>query len=187
MMSGNVLTVKNKEEFRSWLAQNAATATECWVELKRGRPKEDGRFWYLDAVEQALCFGWIDSTLGMVNGVRVQRFTPRAKNTNWTELNKQRVRRLEQLGLMTDAGRAVFPDMHFTPNPEVVADICSAGVWQQFSAFPPLYQRVRLYNLAFTKKRSETEYKKALSHLISQTAMGKLYGEWNDYGRLPED
>jgi len=55
-------------------------------------------------VEEALCFGWIDNTLSLIEGARMQRFSPGRKNSLWTELNKERVRRLERLGLMTDSG-----------------------------------------------------------------------------------
>ncbi len=182
----NILTIDNRADFRLWLSRHARTEKECWLVLKRGRPRDDGQFWYLDAVEEALCFGWIDSTLGLVDGVRMQRFTPRGKNSSWTELNKERVRRLERLGLMTDAGRAVLPDMSFTIHPDIEEAIRAGGVWEIFASFPPLYKRVRASNLAAAKKRSATEYRKALAHFLEQTRAGKLYGEWNDYGRLTE-
>lgn len=80
--------------------------------VKRGRPKDDGTFWYIDAVEEALCFGWIDSTTKRMNDNRTaQKLCPRKAGSNWSELNKERCRRMERLGLMTDAGRAVLPDM----------------------------------------------------------------------------
>lgn len=183
-MPDNILSIDNRTEFRIWLSEHCLAEKECWVALKRGKPTDDKHFWYLDAVEEALCFGWIDSTLGIVNGVQMQRFTPRGKNSNWTELNKERVRRLEGLGLMTDAGRAVLPDMSFTMNADIMQEIIDAGLWEQFTSFPPLYRRVRAYNLAFTKKRSKAEYQKAMKHFIEQTRAGKMYGEWNDYGRL---
>lgn len=67
---------------------------------------------YIDAVEEAMCFGWIDSTAKkMDNGVTAQRLAPRRKGSIWPELNKERCRRMEQLGRMTDVGRAVLPDM----------------------------------------------------------------------------
>jgi len=62
MEINNLLEAKSRVELREWLMQNHDKATECWVVVKRGRPKEDGTFWYIDAVEEALCFGWIDST-----------------------------------------------------------------------------------------------------------------------------
>ncbi len=183
----NVLNVTTREEFRKWLCENAATRSECWVEIKRGTPTENGILSYLDAVEEALCFGWIDSTNKKVGEKRLQRFTPRKKNGSWTELNKERVRRLEKLGLMTDLGRAVLPDMDvrsFTFDPDVEAALKKARVWSKFRSFPSLYQRVRAYNAAFYKKRDPIQYQKTLSHLIEATKKGETFGEWNDYGRL---
>lgn len=60
-MSDNVDIASNREEFRAWLAENHATEHECWLRVRRGRPSPDA-FAYLDAVEEALCFGWIGST-----------------------------------------------------------------------------------------------------------------------------
>ena len=186
----NVLQVSDRAAFRQWLAQNGRTEIECWVALRRGEPKDDGGFYYLDAVEEALCFGWIDSTQKKCGETQLQRFTPRRKNSPWTELNKARVRRLETLGLMTDAGRAVLPPMgkrSFKIDPAVEKALKEARVWAAFRRFPPLYRRVRAYNLAFYRQRSPETYEKALAHLIKTTKQGKMYGAWNDYGRLPDD
>lgn len=77
-------------------------------------------------MEEALCFGWIDSTVKRLeNGVATQRLAPRRKHSVWSELNKERCRRMEKLGLMTDAGRAVLPNM--SPSGFVIGeDILSA-------------------------------------------------------------
>ena len=189
-MSENVLPVKNRMEFRQWLKLHASEETECWITVKRGKPTEADVFYYLDAVEEALCFGWIDSTQAVVDGVRMQRFTPRRKNSNWTELNKERVRRLERQGLMTDAGRAVLPAMgprSFQIDLDLEAALKRARVWSRFKAFPALYQRVRAGNLAFYKRRDPAAYEQMLSRLIAETKKGQMFGEWNDYGRLLED
>ena len=189
-METNILDIKNRAGFRRWLELHHADEKECWVVVKRGRPTGEDVLWYLDAVEEALCFGWIDSTNKLIGDVRMQRFTPRKKNSPWTELNKERVRRLERLGLMTDAGRAVLPPMgkgSFRIDPEIEAELKAARVWGRFKMFPPLYQRVRAYNLAFYKKRLPGEYRIALEHLIKETGKGKMYGEWNDYGRLTDE
>lgn|GEM_PF-116313 len=186
----NVLNVKNRAEFRAWLFKNHDKASECLIEVRRGKPKDDGVFYYLDAVEEALCFGWIDSTNLKAGERRLQRFSPRRKNSSWTELNKERVRRLERLGLMTDAGRAVLPSMgprSFRIDPEIEAALKQARCWSKFMAFPPLYRRIRAYNAAFFKKRDRAQYEKALAHLIEETRKGRMYGEWNDYGRLLEN
>ena len=183
----NILEINNRRVFRSWLESNAETESECYVSVKRGRPKEENVFYYLDAVEEALCFGWIDSTVKEIGGKRMQRFSPRRQNGFWTELNKERVRRLEKLGLMTELGRKVLPPMgknSFRIDHDIETAMKKARVWTIFKSFPPLYQRVRAYNVTFCKKRSPEAYEKALSHLISETQKEKMFGEWNDYGRL---
>ena len=53
----------NRYDFRDWLIRNSATEGECWIAVKRGKTPPDGALWYLDAVEEVLCFGWIDSTV----------------------------------------------------------------------------------------------------------------------------
>ena len=186
-MANNILRIENRKDFREWLALHADKEKECWVELKRGRPVDNNRFYYLDAVEEALCFGWIDSTQKLIDGKRMQRFSPRKKNSPWTELNKERVRRLEKLGLMTDAGRAVLPAMgakSFKIDHDIEAAMKAARCWSKFKSFPPLYQRVRAYNVAFYRKRNPDLYEQSLSHLIAETKKGRMFGEWNDYGRL---
>ena len=108
----NLLNIKNRDELRQWLLENHNTEPECWVVAKRGRPVDDETFWYIDAVEEAMCFGWIDSTTKkMDNGVAAQRLAPRRKGSLWSELNKELCRRMERFGRMTNAGRAVLPDM----------------------------------------------------------------------------
>ena len=104
----NLLDVKSRKELRDWLLRNHDKESECWIVVKRGRPVDDETFWYIDAVEEALCFGWIDSTTKKISDdATAQRLCPRRPRSNWSELNKERCRRMERLGLMTDAGRAV--------------------------------------------------------------------------------
>ena len=74
----NLLDAKSRQELREWLIRNYKTETECWVIVKRGRPKNDSTFWYIDAVEEAMCFGWIDSTTKKVSdGMTAQKLSPR--------------------------------------------------------------------------------------------------------------
>lgn len=181
----NILNIKSAKAFRTWLSKNHATRSECYLNVKKGRPVDKKTFYYLDAVEVALCFGWIDSSQKVIDGIRYQRFSPRRKNSKWTELNKERVRRLEKLGLMTDAGRNVLPKMDsYKIDKDIVAALKKAKAWDKFNEFPDLYKRVRAYNISFYKKSNPEIYKKSLKHLIEQTLLGKMYGEWNDYGRL---
>ena len=183
----NILNISNRQEFRDWLSKNADKEGECWVEGNRGEPKDDNQLYYLDAVEEALCFGWIDSTFKKIGGRSMQRFSPRKKTSKWTELNKERVRRLEKLGLMTDMGRAVLPNMNvksFKIDSDIESALKKARVYSKFKKFPPLYQRVKAYNIAFYKSKDRKAYERMLSRLIEETKAGNMYGEWNDYGRL---
>lgn len=187
MAISNLLHIQSRSEFRAWLTEHSTNENECWLTLKRGKPSCDDVFYYIDAVEEALCFGWIDSTISPINGVVMQRFSPRRKNSPWTELNKERARRLETLGLMTDAGRAVLPEMDvrkFKIDKDIEESLKKARVWTKFKSFHPLYQRIRAYNIGFAKNRYPESYRRALAHLIEETKKGRMYGEWNDYGRL---
>ena len=184
----NILSdVTDRQAFRRWLEAHHDAEPECWVAVSRGAPVDDGTFWYLDAVEEALCFGWVDSIWKRVDGRALQRFSPRKPRSPWSELNKERVRRLEKLGLMTDAGRAVLPAMgprSFKVDPDVERALKDARCWSKFKAFPPLYQRIRAYNVAFYKTGNPEAYERSLANLIAHTKRGELYGEWNDFGRL---
>ena len=110
MEINNLLVFKERSSLRQWLEKNHQTAKQCWVVSYRSkqRPAWDALL-YTNVVEEALCFGWIDSTLKKTaDGKLVQRLSPRRKNSHWTELNKRRCYDLEQRGLMTDAGRAAL-------------------------------------------------------------------------------
>lgn len=184
----NLLEVKSRSELREWLRQNHDRETECWVAVRRGRPVDDGTFRYVDAVEEALCFGWIDSTVKKISDeVTVQKLCPRKPRSNWSELNKERCRRMERLGLMTDAGRAVLPDMSaagFTIDPDILRELQADPVlWENFRRLPELYKRVRIDTIQIKRNRPEL-FRKRLDKFLENTRRGILYGEWNDNGRL---
>lgn len=187
----NLLNAENREQLRQWLMEHHNKEKECWVVVKRGRPTDDGTFWYIDAVEEALCFGWIDSTTKRLeNGVTAQKLAPRKKHSLWSELNKERCRRMEKLGLMTESGRAVLPDMSpagFTIDRAILTALqADEEIWNHFVNFPPLYQRVRIDTIQIKKKQPELFYKR-LNKLLENTKKNKMFGEWNDGGRLLDD
>ena len=104
-----LLEFTQRQQLRDWLQGNHASAKECWVVMSRAK-NPMGVLPYIDVVEEALCFGWIDSTLKRLpDGRLAQRLSPRRKKSHWTELNKERCRRLIQEGKMTDAGLNVIP------------------------------------------------------------------------------
>lgn len=184
----NILKAKNREELRLWLENNYETQKECWVIVKRGKPQNDDTFWYIDAVEEALCFGWIDSTVKKLdNGITIQRLSPRKKGSIWSELNKERCRRMEKLGKMTQAGKKVLPDMSekgFNIDIDILEELKKDEmVWANFHKFPSLYQRVRIDTIQIKKKNPQL-FQKRLEKLIENTKKGIMYGEWNNNGRL---
>src|SRR5215207_2080885 len=102
----NTLYVTNPEEWRAWLTKHYQSETEVWLIFYKnhtGRP----RISYDHAVEQALCFGWIDSIVKTIDDEKfAQKFTPRRDRSRWSALNKQRLRKLIREGRMTEAGLA---------------------------------------------------------------------------------
>jgi len=175
----------SRAAWRAWLEQYHQTAHEIWLVLDDR--SEARTVSYLDAVEEAICFGWIDSIQKRIsNDERAQRFSVRKQRSNWTELNKERARRLIRLGLMTDAGRATLPDLSiaFTIAEDIVVALQQEPVaWSNFLAFPELYQRVRIgYVEDVRKNRSEFELR--LRNLVKKTASKQMFGNWNDGSRL---
>ena len=106
----NLLHFENRSELRQWLMENHNIESCCWVVTYRGKCAPE---WpavpYVEVVEEALCFGWIDSTLKRLpDGRLVQRLSPRRPKSHWTQLNIDRCAEFEARGLMTDAGRRAF-------------------------------------------------------------------------------
>ncbi|MDP2836211.1 MAG: YdeI/OmpD-associated family protein [Methanobacteriaceae archaeon] len=93
-----------RQEWRQWLKDKHETSPGIWIiYYKKGSQKP--RVSYDDAVEEALSFGWIDSTAHALDEERyMQLFTPRKPNSTWSRLNKQRVEKLIKIGTMTPSG-----------------------------------------------------------------------------------
>ncbi len=109
MKIGESLSLTDCQQFREWLAENHQIKKEIWLVIYKkssGKPTIS----YNEAVEEALCFGWVDSMVKSIDAEKyVQRFTPRRRVSNWTEANKAKARKLIQEGKMTEAGKAVLP------------------------------------------------------------------------------
>ena len=170
--------------WRAWLSENHSTSSGCWLVVDRTKDPT-GALPYLDAVEEALCFGWIDSTIRCSDGRHLQRFSRRRPDSNWTELNLERCRRLERLGLMTDAGRDVIPDRGFAIDEEILEALrADPEAWANLQDLPELYIRVRIGNIQI--KRGTDLYPSRLDRFVDDTRKGIMRGNWNDDGRLLE-
>jgi uncharacterized protein YdeI (YjbR/CyaY-like superfamily) len=113
MEVGETLLVTTQEEWREWLTEHHGEYKEIWLVYYKKASGKTG-ISYEEAVEEALCFGWID---GAIKGIDLEtyagRFTPRRAKSPWSDSNRERVARLLRAGRMTEAGLAVLPaDMH---------------------------------------------------------------------------
>ncbi len=120
-----LLEYSERSQLRAWLEENHSKEKECWVVMSRSKTSPPGILPYIDIVEEALCFGWIDSTLKRLpDGRLAQRLSPRRPKSHWTKLNMDRCIDLEERGLMTSAGRQAFENEYgrdyriFHPTPE---------------------------------------------------------------------
>lgn len=173
------LYVMDRGAWRQWLSEHHAAEPEIWLVYPRknsGKP----RIPYNDAVEEALCFGWIDGiakTLDDQNSA--QRFTPRKPKSNWSELNKERARRLIESGQMIPAGLATLGDLS-TDTFVVPADIeealrADAQTWENFQRFPDSYKRIRIGFIEETRKRPDV-FRQRLAHFVKRTAKNETFG-----------
>lgn len=185
----NILNITSRDAFRQWLTKNYNQADECWVSVKRGASEKKGYFWYVDAVEEAMCFGWIDSTYKVIipGKPALQRFVPRRSGSIWSELNKARYIRMEKLGRMTKAGKAKLPDMDpdsFKIDRRIKRALKRRlGAWEYFCACPPLYQRVRIDTIQIKSRQSKL-FRSRMTKFANACRDHKMIGQWNDNGRL---
>lgn len=106
MEDTNLLQFTKREELREWLIQNHSTTHDCWILTSRSKEPPPGIIPYNEIVEEALCFGWIDSTVKRLdNGRLAQRLSKRRKGSSWSRINKERYITLEKQGLITEAGQ----------------------------------------------------------------------------------
>lgn len=190
MLPDHTLDHFDRGDLRRWMMEHAASARECWVPFYRKSPENQKHVLYLEAVEEALCFGWIDSVLRrMEDGVTRQRFSPRRSGSvsSWSELNKARCMRLKRLGLMTEAGSRVWACARPFHLDEDIMEILRADkkLWKNFCSFPELYRRVRIDTIQIKRRQPEL-FRQRLNKFIQCTRQGKMYGAWNDGGKLSD-
>lgn len=110
MEIGETLCVDSRDAWRQWLAEHHAEKQEIWLIFYR---KASGKssISYGEAVEEAICFGWIDSQIRSMDEERfARRFTPRREGSAWSSYNRQRAVKMLREGRMTDAGRTSLPE-----------------------------------------------------------------------------
>lgn len=173
------LYVANRNDWRAWLEKHFDTEKEIWLVYPKkssGKP----RISYNDAVEEALCFGWIDSTVRSIDaGNHAQRFSPRNPQSNFSQANKERLKWLLKENMlhqsMQDIAKKVLKEKFSFP-PDIIAAIRNDTVaWENYQKFSPSYKRIRIAYIDAARKRPE-EFKKRLAHFIEKTKENKQIG-----------
>ncbi|MBN2051927.1 YdeI/OmpD-associated family protein [Candidatus Woesearchaeota archaeon] len=157
---------------------------EVWLFYYRkssGKP----RIPYNDAVEEALCYGWIDSTVKHVDEEKfAQRFTPRRQNSVLSEMNKERIRRLIANRRMTSAGLDAVSHAFDKDKKEglvIAPDILKAlksdaQAWKNFQKLPEGYKKVRVGYIEHSRQQDNKIFQSRLNHFIKMTAKNKKFG-----------
>jgi uncharacterized protein YdeI (YjbR/CyaY-like superfamily) len=177
----------NRTEWRAWLEQHHATETEVWlVYYKKGCGKPSAT--YLESLEEALCFGWIDSLIQKIDDEKYARkFNPRRAGSKWSDLNKHLVAKLVKEGRMTGAGLAMVDftlpkaDARRPKRPELpLPDWLKAGLmisskaWENFNSLPPSHRREYIGWITDAKKEEtrQRRIRKAIEKLEKDERLG---------------
>lgn len=179
MEISNTLYTVNRKDWRNWLKKNHKSEKEIWlVYYKKGTGKP--RIEYNDAVEEALCFGWIDSIVKTLDEERtVQRFSPRKPKAKYSQANIERLRALV-------AGKKVIKEVAETldellseefifPTDIMKAIQANQEAWKNYQKFSDSYKRIRIAFIDGARRRPD-EFKKRLRHFIEMTEKNKMFG-----------
>lgn len=185
------LRLETRTAWRAWLAEYYATEAEIWLIFYKAHTGESN-VPYGDAVEEALCFGWIDSLIKRINDDSYARkFTPRRSGSVWSKLNKTRVNKMIAEGRMTDAGLVFVNEAKVSgewekqrtrpsiPTDELPDELRFAlethpAAAKTFHALAPTYQKRYILWIA-TAKRSDTRQRRA-NEAIEKLERGELLG-----------
>ena len=167
----------DRKEWRKWLETNFETQDEIWLEYPLQKTGKK-RILYNDAVEEALCFGWIDSTVKSLNEeTTVQRFCKRRQHSSISQPNIERLRWLFENHLIhhsikDDVLTIIQQEFRFPE--DIIKELQSnRTVWKNFQNFSEPYQRIRIAYIDSARKRPD-EFDKRLHHFIEKTKGNKL-------------
>jgi uncharacterized protein YdeI (YjbR/CyaY-like superfamily) len=179
MELGKTLDIKDRNKWRKWLATHYGKEPEIWlIYYRKGSGK--GRITYNDAVEEALCYGWIDSTVkGIDDQKYAQRFSPRNPKTPYSQTNKERLKKLISEGKVIESVLTTLSwldDEKFIIDDDIIKEIKKNQVaWKNFRNYSIRYQHIRIGFVEGARKRP-AEFKKRLRHLIKMSEQGKQFG-----------
>jgi uncharacterized protein YdeI (YjbR/CyaY-like superfamily) len=176
---------RSASDFRRWLETHHETAPEVWVGFYKKRSGKQGMA-YVEGVDQALCYGWIDGIKQRVDEqAYTHRFSPRQSKSVWSAINIKRAENLKRLGLMESRGLVAFEKRDparsgiysFENRPKRLAPAlerrfrASRKAWAFFQAQPPGYRRLMIF-LVMSAKQDATKERR-LAQLIEASAKGR--------------
>lgn len=177
MEKDTILNIPSRAEWRKWLENNFTTKKEVWlVYAKKSTGKQ--RIQYNDAVEEALCFGWIDSTVRTLDKDHtIQRFTPRKPKSSYSQPNIERLKwlagnNLIHSSILTTVQEVISQEFVFPQDilEEIKRD---KTAWNNYRKFSEPYKRIRIAFIDSARKRPE-EFTKRLTNFIQKTRDNKL-------------
>ena len=175
-----LLHLTERKQWRAWLKKNYQSKDEIWLVYAKkhtGKP----RISYNDAVEEALCFGWIDSIVKTVDDDHfTQRFSVRKNASSWSQPNKERLRLLVDEGKIMPEVLETLPDLSgedFEVPPDILEAIKAKDeAWVNFQSFSAPYIRIRISYIDAARSRPQ-EFNKRLENFIKKSEANKLIGQ----------
>jgi len=183
-----IMHFKSQSEFRQWLEANHSSESELWVGFYK-KDSGKGGLTYTEALDEALCFGWIDGVRKRVDELSfTQRFTPRKPRSNWSLVNIRHVERLKKARRMMPAGLKAFAAREaaksgvysFENKPRRLSPALERrfksdkAAWDFFQQQPPGYRRVANF-WVMSAKREETQQRR-LAQLMEDSSHGRRLG-----------
>ena len=179
MQITKTLYIKTRSEWRSWLKKNYRREKEIWLVFQNKSSDKKG-ITYEEAVEEALCFGWIDSIVKKTEkDSRVQRFTPRNPKSSYSQLNKERLKRLLRQKKVIATVRKALGDLEnkkFIYPKYILSEIKkNKKAWKNFQKFSEAYKRILIAFIHDARIRPDI-FKVRLNYFIKMSAQNKQYG-----------
>lgn len=173
------LYITNPKDWRNWLKKNYKSEKEIWLvypKRETGKP----RIQYNAAVEEALCFGWIDSIIKTLDeGNTVQRFSPRKPKAKYSQANIERLRTLvaqkKVIKEVSETLQEILEEEFIFPADILKALKANKEAWRNYQEFSDSYKRIRIAFIDGSRDRPE-EFKKRLRHFIEMTEKNKMFG-----------
>lgn len=173
------LTVETRQQWRDWLREHYRTEPEIWLIFNK-KGSGQARILYNDAVEEALCFGWIDSQTKRIDDLAyAQRFSPRKPGRPYSQANKERLKSLIKAGQVMPEVLRDLKDVDldsFAIAPDILEAIkADQNAWHNFRSFSDSYVRIRIAYIEGARGRPQ-EFQKRLAYFIKRTAENKQIG-----------